>query len=260
MEPSPPFHGTCWATLCFARFACPEAMYAGQRFAFRACLRNSTPISRAAIAFPQLHPRMTLLLWSWRSANWQGAESDPASLRDLIQADEDAGFVHKASQAHFGVDRVAIGRVNLVQNYTRQKAPQKAPLSRRLFGVQRISSLHSAREGVSLCRKLYFAPSECLLEKGFHFSPAQEPSGKELCVGHSASHQRSLANLSCAAGVYHFHPQAVRTASRLFQSSAQPSGWPSLVILGIRLRGGRTQPDPIVWTLPCNPSAGVRIK
>ena len=27
--------------------------------------------------------------------NWQGAESDPASLQELIQAEEDAGFVRK---------------------------------------------------------------------------------------------------------------------------------------------------------------------
>ena len=51
--------------------------------------------------------------------NWQGAESDPASLQELIQAEEDAGFAREffsweAAQAHFGSDRVAVGRVNIV--------------------------------------------------------------------------------------------------------------------------------------------------
>ena len=58
--------------------------------------------------------------------NWQGAESDPASLQELIQAEENAGFVREfpsleAAQAHFGSDRVAVGRVNIVH------APGKKP-------------------------------------------------------------------------------------------------------------------------------------
>ena len=58
--------------------------------------------------------------------NWQGAESEPASLQDLIQAEEDSGFVREfppleAVQAHFGPDRVAVGRVNIVH------APAKKP-------------------------------------------------------------------------------------------------------------------------------------
>ena len=51
--------------------------------------------------------------------NWQGAESEPASLQDLIQSEEDSGFVREfpsleAAQAHFGPDRVAVrcGRVH----------------------------------------------------------------------------------------------------------------------------------------------------
>ena len=58
--------------------------------------------------------------------NWQGVESDPASLQELIQAEEDSGFVQEfpsleAAQAHFGPDRVAVGRVNIV------RAPGKKP-------------------------------------------------------------------------------------------------------------------------------------
>ena len=58
--------------------------------------------------------------------NWQGAESDPASLQELIQAEEAAGFVREfpsldAAQAHFGSDRVAVGGVNIVH------APGKKP-------------------------------------------------------------------------------------------------------------------------------------
>ena len=56
----------------------------------------------------------------------QGAESDPASLQQLIQAEKDAGFVREfpsweAAQAHFGADRVAVGRVHIVH------APGKKP-------------------------------------------------------------------------------------------------------------------------------------
>ena len=54
--------------------------------------------------------------------NWQGAESDPASLQELIQAEEDAGFVREfpsleAAQSYFGADRVAVGRVNIVHSH-----------------------------------------------------------------------------------------------------------------------------------------------
>ena len=53
------------------------------------------------------------------------SESDPASLQELIQAEEDSGFVRdpslEAAQAHFGPERVAVGRVNIVH------APGKKP-------------------------------------------------------------------------------------------------------------------------------------
>ena len=54
--------------------------------------------------------------------NWQGAEADPASLQELIQAKEDAGFVREfpsleAAQSYFGADRVAVGRVNIVHSH-----------------------------------------------------------------------------------------------------------------------------------------------
>ena len=57
--------------------------------------------------------------------NWQGAESDPALLQDLIAEEASAGFLEEmpsleAAFARWGRDRVAVGKVNIV------KAPGRA--------------------------------------------------------------------------------------------------------------------------------------
>ena len=57
--------------------------------------------------------------------NWQGAESDPALLQELIEEEATAGFLEEmpsleAAFARWGRDRVAVGKVNIV------KAPGRA--------------------------------------------------------------------------------------------------------------------------------------
>ncbi|CAE7939618.1 unnamed protein product, partial [Symbiodinium necroappetens] len=57
--------------------------------------------------------------------NWQGAESDPGLLQELIQEEIDAGFLEEmpsleAAYERWGKERVAVGKVNIV------KAPGRA--------------------------------------------------------------------------------------------------------------------------------------
>ena len=58
--------------------------------------------------------------------NWQGAESDPALLQELIEEELTAGFIEEVDSIEeaykrWGKDRVAVGRVNIV------KAPGRSP-------------------------------------------------------------------------------------------------------------------------------------
>ena len=58
--------------------------------------------------------------------NWQGAESDPALLQELIEEELQAGFLEEVDSIEeayrrWGKDRVAVGRVNIV------KAPGRSP-------------------------------------------------------------------------------------------------------------------------------------
>ena len=58
--------------------------------------------------------------------NWQGAESDPALLQELIEEELAAGFLEEVDSIEeaykrWGKDRVAVGRVNIV------KAPGRSP-------------------------------------------------------------------------------------------------------------------------------------
>ena len=58
--------------------------------------------------------------------NWQGAESDPALLQDLIEEEMASGYLEEvpsleAAYARWGQDRVAVGKVNIV------KAPGRSP-------------------------------------------------------------------------------------------------------------------------------------
>ncbi|CAE7294548.1 unnamed protein product, partial [Symbiodinium necroappetens] len=58
--------------------------------------------------------------------NWQGAESDPALLQELIEEELTAGFLEEVDSIEeaykrWGKDRVAVGRVNIV------KAPGRSP-------------------------------------------------------------------------------------------------------------------------------------
>ena len=58
--------------------------------------------------------------------NWQGAESDPALLQELIEEEIASGYLEEmpsleAAYARWGQDRVAVGKVNIV------KAPGRSP-------------------------------------------------------------------------------------------------------------------------------------
>ena len=114
---------------------------------------NDIPASGCLLPAPPAEHAFALDL-AICQGNWQGAESDPASLQELIQAEEDAGFAREfpsleAAQAHFGPDRVAVGRVNIAHTPGKKTAwlwiLRCATQTRR---AECLRSLHCLRLGI----------------------------------------------------------------------------------------------------------------
>ena len=77
--------------------------------------------------------------------NWQGAESDPALLQELIEEEATAGFLEElpsleAAFARWGRERVAVGKVNIV------KAPGRAAHTNQNCNVPEQFSLPSLQD------------------------------------------------------------------------------------------------------------------